>query len=568
MQDIMANGFIFGGISLFSAVMAVFVTGLARGPHPPEPPQNGGAVHADTLRRYEFRHGYLVSDLDPDDAFLTAATDRSAAFDVIARSLGALHPDLPARLRGLSLRGEPFALTGTLALDPLTISGRAAGDRLIVTIGPVVSSKGYQMVEDTVLDALHDDADDLRRTLDLGRAAMWKENAQHHVIWANAAYLALAGQAVDTIGPVPTWPVARLFQDQLDHIPDPGTRRRCHLVRPGVAQEGLWFDVSAQPRSGATLFYATPIDGLVAAETALRNFVQTLSKTFAHLPIGLAIFDKRRDLIIFNPALVTLSTLSPAFLSGRPGLVAFLDALRDAQRMPEPKNYRTWRDDLARLEQGAQDGTYQELWTLPSGQSLRVMGRPHPDGAVAFLFEDITAEVSLTRKFRGDLDLYRAALDQTPGALAVFSAEGRLMLANPGYGALWGVDRQTVVGVQTVAAATLDWQGRAGPSAVWGDIRAFAAHRMERTVWASDIDLPQVGLVTLTVAPLAGGAMSVRFVRHGADADARPPGGAVVDASARNARPHRLHPAQAAQFAVASLPNRVALDATGTGDDV
>ena len=41
---------------------------------------------------------------------------------------------------------------------------------------------------------------------------------------------------------------------------------------------------------------------------------------------------------------------------------------------------------------------------LPNGLTYRVRGRPHPNGALAFLFENISAEISLTRKFRTKLD--------------------------------------------------------------------------------------------------------------------------------------------------------------------
>lgn len=558
MQDILASAAIYGGISLLTAGLAVVLTARLTPPAGADPARIGAAVLADAPRRYEFRQGYLVSTLDPGDAFLPEATDRSIAFDVLARGIGALHPDLPARLRALLLRGEPFVLTGALELDALSIAGRAAGDRVIVTIGPAVPGTGRQMIEDAVLDALRHEAEDLRRILDLGRAAMWKETAQGQVVWANAAYLALVGPGTDASGDLSTWPVPRLFHDQLDPPPEPGSLRRCHLMRPagppphGQDADGLWFDVAAYPQPAATLFCAAPIDRLVGAETALRDFVQTLSKTFAHLPIGLAVFDKRRELMIFNPALVELSTLSPAFLSRRPGLVAFLDALRDARRMPEPRNYRSWRDDIARLEQGAQDDTYQELWTLPTGESLRVIGRPHPDGAVAFLFQDITAEVSLTRKFRGDLDVYRAALDDTPEALAVFSAEGRLILANRAYAALWGIDPKSVVGVHSVGDATQDWQARCAPSPVWRDIRAYALHQMDRSAWEGEIVLTGVGPVAFRVAPLAGGAMAVRFravedqgrtgaVHGGGDRAARP--AQVMQGLAEPAAPPPWHAA-------------------------
>ena len=85
----------------------------------------------------------------------------------------------------------------------------------------------------------------------------------------------------------------------------------------------------------------------MVAERQARVFVQTLSKTFAQLSTGLAIFDRSRKLVMFNPALMDLTKLSAAFLSGQPDLNAFLDRLRDSGVLPEPKNYASWREEVA-----------------------------------------------------------------------------------------------------------------------------------------------------------------------------------------------------------------------------
>ena len=69
------------------------------------------------------------------------------------------------------------------------------------------------------------------------------------------------------------------------------------------------------------------------------------------------------------------------------------------------------------------------------------MGRPHPDGAVALMFEDISSEVSLTRKFRADMELYQTLLDQTPTAMAVFSSEGKMEVSNAGFDQLWQINQ-------------------------------------------------------------------------------------------------------------------------------
>ena len=57
-------------------------------------------------------------------------------------------------------------------------------------------------------------------------------------------------------------------------------------------------------------------------------------------------------------------------------------------------------------------------------------GRPHPDGAIAFLIEDISAEVALTRNYRAELEMGQALLDVVEDGFAVFSSSGIMMFCN------------------------------------------------------------------------------------------------------------------------------------------
>jgi hypothetical protein len=187
----------------------------------------------------------------------------------------------------------------------------------------------------------------------------------------------------------------------------------------------------ARPGVRGRVFYAAAnVDAPTKAERNLRDFTQTLTKTFAHLTIGLAIFDQKRRLILFNPALTDMTGLEPEILAARPTLVGFLDRLRERRIIPEPKDYASWRRKMAELEAAAVDGSYGETWSLPTGQTFRVTGRPHPDGAVIFLFEDISAEISLTRRFRAELEMGQAVIDSLEEAMAIFTASGTLAMTN------------------------------------------------------------------------------------------------------------------------------------------
>ena len=116
--------------------------------------------------------------------------------------------------------------------------------------------------------------------------------------------------------------------------------------------------------------------------------------------------------------------IDAVWLAGRPSLRDFLERLRETRQMPEQKDFASWRRKLSELEEGARSGTYEENWQLPSGKIFRVTGRPHPQGALAFLFEDISTAIMLERKYRSELELSQATLDRMSEAVAVFDASG------------------------------------------------------------------------------------------------------------------------------------------------
>jgi len=256
----------------------------------------------------------------------------------------------------------------------------------------------------------------------------------------------------------------------------------------------------------------------VRAETALREFVQTLTKTFAHLPIGLAIFDRQRQLALFNPALIDLTTLGPDFLSGRPTLFSFLDHLREARMIPEPKDYRSWRQQMTELEKAASTGHYQETWTLPSGLTYQVTGRPHPDGAVALLIEDISAEVSLTRRFRSDLELGQAVVDSLTEAIAVFSPAGVLVMSNAAYARMWGTDPATTLGEVGATESMRLWQSGSLPNPIWADARDFISSIGPRADWTGEAVLQSGQRIACRFQAIAGGATLAGFLPQESDA--------------------------------------------------
>jgi len=162
-----------------------------------------------------------------------------------------------------------------------------------------------------------------------------------------------------------------------------------------------------------------------------------MSKTFAQLSTGLAIFDRKRTLIHFNPALLDISGLDFESLSLKPDLATFLDTLRGKGFLPEPKDYNDWRDQVAKLESAAEKGSYRNVWQPRDRVTYRVSGKPHLDEAIAFLLEDISAETAHAREARAELCLLENALNAVTTPHVIFDGLGAYVRSNPAFQSIW-----------------------------------------------------------------------------------------------------------------------------------
>lgn len=468
-------------LAVFGAAIIVLLLGMMR----------GHRIAASHVPRKDivmlFRDGTLL-DATPD-AFAVLGQDIGQLADVVD-ALDATFPTLADLLR------QP-----TLLDDQLTSNGDP-----VVELDIKVSQGTLKLsiTGETQLwhPPLHQKS--LRRAAlmqDVARFSpqlVWQETLHGQVIWSNAAF--------DALIDVGTGPAFSGLNRSVDG--EPQVLQRVQLD----TDARRWFDVTTVLRDTTLLHFANDATSLVRADQDRRDFVQTLGKTFADLSIGLAIFDKGRQLAMFNPALFDMTKLPVPFLSGRPTIDTFLDRLRELRIMPEPKDYASWRDQFLAVEAAAKDGTYSEHWSLADGQTYRVTGRPHPDGAFAILFEDITAEVSLTRRFRSDIETGQAVLDTLPDAIAVFSGSGTMVISNASYAKLWSTDAALMLDHRDIKSEVGTWQDHCIASPMWTQMRDFIQLIGARKAWSDNAMLDDGRHLRCHAIPIAGGMTMVRFV--------------------------------------------------------
>lgn len=483
--------------SLTAMCLAFVLLGRFLRPDPLQP-SLAGAI------RLVFDGRDLIDSTPGAIAHLDLPADGHDAWDRAADSLGGRFPGLA----GL----DPASVTDALHLTPAE-----ADDPAELTLEPgrgwltlILCDPASDPALRTELRHLRDELTNVRIALDEAPYPIWQTGASGRIVWANETYRQLArhlARQPELSDPIPE------ILPLPEEAPSPLRPVRVQIATPDGGRP-LWYDVTSVEQNQSRLHYAVDMNASVQAEIAQRNFIQALAKTFAQLSVGLAVFDRRQRLALFNPALVDLTALSAEFLSRQPDLSTFFDRLRDARIMPEPKDYAAWRRRISALVTEASADEHTEVWTLPSGLTYRLSGRPHPDGAVAFLIEDISAEVAMTRRYRSELELSQSVVDALDEAVVVFSRLGTQTLCNRAYRDLWSIGPEDGVTEITVAEASELWRKHGGPANAIAELRGAVASFDNSEPRHIALTLLDGDRLRCRSHPLSGGATLIGFRRR------------------------------------------------------
>jgi signal transduction histidine kinase len=333
---------------------------------------------------------------------------------MILASLGALSPDFGKRLSTLRLRGESFSL----AVHGLVAMGKPHGAKAILWLTPGVAAGDLAAANEASFPA-------------------WRTDSQGALLWANTAYLhaveatdlehartadlALDAKARDDAR------AAALGQSasHIRAITIKGKRRSLRIIifpAPDGAT-GVGFDVT---------------DEIEARDTLARE-AKAHGETLNHLTDAVAVFDGARRLTTHNRAFALLWGLDEAWLNDRPSHGEWLDRMRQAARIAATRDFSAWKTN--ELSYYQEPGIIpDETWTLPDGRILRVARQRQPDGGLLMLFEDISDKMSLQARYKTLIEVQRATLDKLGEAVAVFTSDGRVSLANAAFARIWDIE--------------------------------------------------------------------------------------------------------------------------------
>jgi signal transduction histidine kinase len=411
--------------------------------------------------------------------------------------------------------GDALALSA--AIDAL--SDRGAGfslavqdshGRRLVARGRAVGGMAAVWIEDAQVPVEQGTAD-YKAILDALPIPVWLRDKGLALAWGNHAFLKGAGAA--------DLEAARRDQVALDK----SERELAQTARAANAlQESKRFSVVGGQRralnfteiplgDAGVIGLSVDVTDTAAAEARLQQHADAHADTLDKLQTAVAIFGRDQKLAFYNKAFVRLWGLPENFLEKHPSDGEILDRLRDARKLPEQRDYPAWkRARLTLYQDSARENSSEEAWHLPGGQTIRVVTQPHPFGGLTFLYEDVTARLTLESDYRTLVKVQSATLDTLKEGVAVFGPDGKLKLHNAAFARIWELEPDDLADephVRTIAALSRD---KFGDSHIWDQlIQAIVQGASAREL--GDVERSDRSILSLSTSSLPDGATLVTF---------------------------------------------------------
>jgi PAS domain-containing protein len=237
--------------------------------------------------------GDRLVDATPEGrALLRQAREGSTDWDRLVSALAPRFPDLRRQCADLAMTGRESIAADN---DPDTLVEATYRDG-VVRLELRAGAARTDPAERLIVAAMEQELTLLRNIGDNAPQLIWQCDRDGQVTWANRAYLDLADRAFPAEGDTTlTWPPPDLFSDlPLPEDSAPVVEHNWLSSAGTIAPQ--CYEITSVHRDPGTMHYSVDIIEVVEAREDQKTFVQTLTKTFAQLSVGLAIFDRTRRL--------------------------------------------------------------------------------------------------------------------------------------------------------------------------------------------------------------------------------------------------------------------------------
>lgn len=235
--------------------------------------------------------------------------------------------------------------------------------------------------------------------------------------------------------------------------------------------------------TGGVAGFAIDVEDLEQARSGIKRFGEAQRALLDRLSAGVVQFAADRTLAFCNQPFRRLFAMRNEWLVDRPEFDRVLERMREANRLPEVRDFPGWKAER-REWFAAADSQIEENWLLPGGVHLRVVAQPLPDGGLLLIFEDRTEQIQLASARDTLLRVRTATFDNLFEALGVFAADGRLQLWNNRFRLTLGLEEEFLAShprVDALAKAAAPKLASAGKAVLISElVRSATVERLQR----------------------------------------------------------------------------------------
>ncbi len=452
----------------------------------------------------------------PEAAALLGLSDDEALSET--RLLEALDAASRARIEpalgDLQSGGQAFDLEARLA----------DGSRLLILHGRRAAAGGETTVwlEDRSQAArqeaaLKSEAKHLRAVIDSLPMALWLRDGQGKLTDCNRFYAqavdgeaeAVVSDGAELLGRSKS-AAALALAEQARQSGEPASETQ-HVVMGGARHLLEIFELPFG--KGATLGLAFDRTQLEEVQAELGRHIRVQSEMLENLSTAIAIYGRDLHLMFFNTAYARLWELDEDFLQTQPHLGDVLEALRERRRFPEYPNFPAYKREVLQ-KYATLIAQEEELVHLPDGSTLRMVVTPHPFGGILLSYEDVTDRLALERSYNTLTEVQRETIDNLYEGVAVYGADGRLKLFNPGLCDMWHLEPEFLRGEPHVRDVLTKTRGLFSVSDDdWPDYaERIIARTTDPDARSGRIERPDGSVIDWAQVPLPDGGVLFSYV--------------------------------------------------------
>ena len=422
--------------------------------------------------------------------------------------------EVSAGAKDLTVKGEALTLrcAGRVDGQSYDISGFAAAEGEVTII---LRDRSQAESESAKMDA---EITHLRTVLDALEMPVWQRAADLKLNWCNAAYAShvetslrrvLKQHGPELVSGVSVSEAQALAREALEtRMPQ---RARHHVVVGGERRLLDFVETPLETGDGA-IGWANDVSDLEQVEANLKRHVEAHAQVLQSLNTSIAIYAPDRRLVFYNSEFIKLFDLDEGWLNGEPTLSEVLEAQRERRRLPEQADWRLYKKHVNDLFTSVTEPV-EELLHLPDGSTIRHVVLPHPFGGLQFMSQDVTDRYTLERSYSTLTAVQRATLDNLFEAVAVFGADGKLKLSNPGFATLWELDQEQLDGEPHIADITELSRKLIDDGEDWENYKTHHIARIsERARSAMRLQRRDGKVLDCTYVPLPDGATLITYM--------------------------------------------------------